>query len=236
MADYISTNNAEFSLFVGDLELAVTANAATWNIPAAVAAELFDWTNEYQAYFKTIKNKNTRTRQQVIAHDEFRKEFIVWLRPFCQGYVVNNPIIPMADRVALGFSPRGFNSPGPRPAITTAPIPELKPLGGALVQFTFKQADSNARSARHPYSNGITVFMKIVPPGNVAPAAPDPDSNTASKEEESFVPVFNTNARFNRQFELKQVGHTLYVYARWVNTSDPDKDGPYSAMISMVIS
>jgi hypothetical protein len=47
---------------------------------------------------------------------------------------------------------------------------------------------------------------------------------------------FKTRANFTKKLGRDNIGKRLTVYARWVNISSPDKNGPYSATVSMVIS
>lgn len=235
--DYIPTNNSAFMAFQQNINAQVTANAATWNVPAAEATLLNTWSTGYEPLFESILNKNTRTRQQVLAHDEYRKDFEAFLRPFCQGFLVNNILIPLSERAAMGLNPRGLNPRTERPIITSAPIPSLKPLGGGMVRFSFKVADSNSRTARHPDSNGVEVYYRLE--DQVVP--PQPVNDALIEEEQTadnahFDNHFSTRARFINDLGLDNIGKRLVLYSRWVNTSDPSKNGPYSSTVSIVVS
>lgn len=226
--------------FQQNLNTQVTANATAWSIPAAEATALDTWSTGYEPLFNAIINKNTRTRQQVIAHDEYRKDYVAFLRPFCQGFLVNNTLIPISERVAMGLNPRGLNPRSQRPEILTAPIPSLKPLGGGMVQFSFKVEDSNTRTARHPESNGVEVYYKLEPVLTDAQPVNDvlveDDENIATDDLAGYEHTFSTRARFVSELGLEHVGQRLTVYARWVNTTDREKSGPFSATTSMVVS
>ena len=238
--DYIPSNNNDFMSFQQDLKDQVTANATAWNVPAAEATALDTWSTGYEPLFFSISNKNTRTREQVIAHDEYKADYIAFLRPFCQGFLVNNTLIPISERVAMGLNPRGLNPRSERPKILTAPIPSLFPLGGGMVKFAFKVADSNKRTGRHPDSNGVEVFY------NIESLAEQPVvlNDTLVEEERAqekddhdvFENYFSTRATFVKELGLDNVGKRLTVYARWVNTSDPEKNSQPSSTISMVVS
>ncbi|MDB4655923.1 hypothetical protein OAE48_03650 [Flavobacteriales bacterium] len=243
--DYIPSNNNDFFNFQDFLNVEVTTNATAWNIPAAEQTALDNWSIGYAGVYKNITNVETRTRQDVLAHDEYKLDYIAFLRPFCQGYLVNNPLIPISERVAMGLNPRGLNPPSQRPKITTAPVSGLKALGGGLVRFAFKVEDSNKRSARQEDSNGVEVFFKLVSQAS----KPEPivvleDSLTAETEKaadsglptDDYKNMFSTRARFVKQLEIADIGKTMHVYARWVNTSDATKNGPFSMVSTMVVS
>lgn len=241
--DYIPYNNNDFNNFQTYLNEQVTANSVAWNIPAAEQTALDTWSTGYAPLYKAILNLDTRTRAQVMAHDEYRDDYVGFLRPLCQGYLTNNPLIPISDRVAMGLNPRGLNPPSERPSILTAPILELKALGGGLVRFAFKVEASNTRSARQEDSNGVEVFYKLQ--SQVAEAVPvlaegdEPTSDNPSDNglpSEGYEKMFSTRARFIHQLPIQDIGKTLHVYARWVNTSDATKNGPYSMVLATVVS
>ena len=240
--NYIPTNKNDFNNFQLNVNNQVTANATTWNIPGAEATALNNWSMGYDPLYKNVLNKNTRTRQQVIAHDEYRADYVAFLRSFCQGFLVNNTLIPISERAAMGLNPRGLNPRSERPEILGSPIPSLKPLGGGMVQFTFKVADSNSRTARHPDSNGVEVYYKLEPQSVGQPVVLNDElieeegSGTMADDDNGFKNMFSTRARFVNELGIDNIGKRLTVYARWVNTSDPVKNGPYSATTSMVVS
>jgi len=239
--NYIPSNNKDFMSFQSNLDAQVTANAVAWNIPAAEATALNTWSTGYGPLFNAIVNENTRTREQVIAHDTYRADYEAFLRSFCQGFLVNNMLIPISERVAMGLNPRGLNPPSKRPKILTAPIPSLFPLGGGMVKFSFKVAESNKRIARHPDSNGVEVFYKLetlAEPAVVLNDALVEEAEPAEEQEDhsGFENVFSTRAQFVKKLGLEHVGKRLTVYARWVNTSDSEKNSQCCNAISMVVS
>jgi hypothetical protein len=238
--DYIPNNNGSFYDFQVNLETEVTANLAAWNIPAVEGANLTTWSTDYQPLYKAIVNKKTRSIEQLIDHDAYRAKYVSFLRVFCQSFLTNNMVIPIGERVALGLNPRGLNPPSQRPDITTSPIVSLIPMGGGMVRFTFKVEASSTRYARQADSNGVEVFWKIAPQEKQA-VLNDVliEEEVTTKEAtklDGYQTFINTRAMFAKQYELDNVGQTIQVYARWVNTSDATKNGPYSGLSTMVIS
>lgn len=239
--DYIPTNNSQFMAFQSYLNTEVTANAVAWNIPAAEATALNTWSAGYDPLFAAIVNKRTRTQEQVVAHDAYRRDFVTFLRTFCQGFVTNNTLIPISQRVAMGLNPRGLNPPSVRPDITTAPIPSVKVMGGGMVRLTFKVEDSSTRIARHPDSNGVEMYYRLDPiymePAPLNDALVEEETMVVKDDGTSgFMQRFSTRAQFLEELGVDAIGKRLTVYGRWVNTSDPSKSGPYSATTSVVVA
>lgn len=239
--DYIPKNNSQFMDFQRNLNSQVAANATAWNIPSSEATALSDWSTGYELVYKPIVNKRTRTQEQVIAHDEYRNDYVAFLRPFVQGFLVNNTLIPISERAAMGLNPRGLKPRSERPTITTAPIPSLKAVGGGMVRFTFKTADSNTRIARHPDSNGVEVYYRLEPlymePRPLNDTLIEDDEQVIIKDNKTgYLQRFSTRAQFLQELGVDAIGKRLKVYGRWVNTSDSSKSGPYSAITSMVVS
>lgn len=227
--DYIPDNNDDFEKFESTLSSAVQTNAVLWNIPAGEAAELNTWSTDYAPLYDAIKNENYRTRQQLIDHDVYKRDYVQFIRGFVQSFVVNNKLIPMGTRVGLGLHPRGLNPRTPRPNIVTIPIQFMKPMGGAAVKFTFKIEESAKRVARHPDSNGVRMYYRFVAPG-----APLPTTK-ADEDGSGFEEFFSTRAQFRKTFAQDKKGHTLQIQSQWVNTSDESKSGQLSDLLGTVI-
>jgi hypothetical protein len=245
---YIPSNNSDFNLFEVNLNTEVTANALAWGVPAAQAGLLTTWSTGYAPIYAAVSNKETRSRQQVLAHKTYRQDYVTFLRPFCQAFLTNNILISVDVRKSLGLNPRGVNPPSERPTITSAPIVELKPLGGGTVRFAFKVSQSN-RIGRQPNSDGVMIYFKLVSPGGIQPPLPPepiiPQLNEdyPSSDAESGLPTkdgyetqFSTRASFTAQLGISEIGKTMHIYAQWVNTSDTSKNGPFSMVSTLVVS
>lgn len=233
---YIPSKAKEHYDFQDNLNTEVTANAVAWNIPASAAADLNTRSTNFTPIYNAIKNKETRTPQQMVAYRAYRKDYDSFLRTFCQGLLTNNAIIPIDERKALGLNPRGLNERSARPKISTAPIPSLTALGGGSMRFSFKVEESNKRFGRHPESNGVEVFYKLEAPTSVVNDELVIDPNAPETDINGFDHVFSTRARFEKELGLDKIGMILTVYARWVNTSDADKNSTYSTSVSRVVS
>lgn len=254
--DYIPGNINDFFVFQLNLNAQVTANAVAWNIPATEATQLDALSVAFGPISQAVSNEETRTRQQLLAYKTYRKDYVAFLRPFCQSFLSNNVVIPVDVRKALGLNPRGVNPRTERTDILTAPILAMQPLGGGKVRFSFRVAASNTRTARHPESNGVMIYYKYATGSTPLPPVPPvlPTANSETTETQSFelsnsdsdnngLPTedgyktfFSTRASFFSQLALSDIGRTMHVYAQWVNTSDQSKNGPFSMVGTLIIS
>lgn len=249
---YIPSNDGEFHDFQKEVNSQVSANAANWGISPAKADELNTWSTGYEPYYLAIKYKKKRTPEQIDAHKVYRRQYEPFLREFCQSFLTNNMLIPVSERRAMGLNPRGYKKRSERPQITSAPITELKALGGGLMRFRFRVSDSK-RVGRHRYSDGVEIYFKIQEIGGgriIDPPAPiEPTAiNTAGADsgssktvlglptKDGFDTDFSTKASFKRQLPMADIGKMLYVYARWINTSDPQKSGSFSMVATVIIA
>jgi hypothetical protein len=252
--DYIPGNSKDFNDFQLYLVAQVVANAAIWNIPAAIAATLTTMSTDFVPINAAIVNEETRSRAQMIAYRAYRQQYDAYLRNFCQSFLTNNSVIPIELRKAMGLNPRGLNPRTKRVKIGTAPIVSVNTKGGGEVKFGFKVESSNKRTGRHPESNGVNVFYRIVtlnapvpppPPILIVPTGDafggaSPDENSAAKaglpSADGFDHAFSTKATFTRQLPLSEIGKVLHVYAQWVNTTDPGLNSTFSTLATVVIS
>ncbi len=252
--DYIPGNAKDFNDFQLYLVAQVVANAAAWNIPAITVADLTTASAAFAPIYAAIVNSETRSRQQLLAYKNFRKLNDPLFREFCQSFLTNNMVIPIDERKAMGLNPRGLNPRTKRTKISTAPIVSVIAKGGGEVKFGFKVEASNTRTARHPLSNGVNVFYRLVALNESAPAPPpipvvpptEPSNGTpaaASASAKAGLPTadgfehyFSTRAAFSRQLPLTDLGKVMHVYAQWVNTTDPNMNSTFSMLSTIVVS
>lgn len=239
--DYIPGRNSDFHGFQQFLTDQVTLNLATWGIPADVGAELTSQNTAYNALYAAIFNKEVRTPQQVEAHRQGRRTYTAFLRQLVQGYLVNNPVISFDEKRAMGLNPRdGRNS---RPQITVMPVPTLRALGGGMVRFEFRVPGDSNRASIHPASNGVEVKVYFSGGGRPMPPMPpmpdqgdtvNPPDNQGRQDAHEVHTVLRTRAIFVE--EVGNQGRTMHLQARYVNTSHPQKSGPWCNEVTVVVS
>ncbi len=251
--DYIPRNIEDFNFFQSNLTARVTAGPAAWNVPPTMVTELGTWSTEFAPLHTAMSNDDTRNKAQKTGYEVYRKNYEVFLRQLCQGFLTNNSMIPIEDRVAMKLNPRGLRPRTPRVKISTPPVLSIRPMTGGEVYFGFKIEGSNKVSARHPQSNGVEVFYKIVANGAPTPPPPTPPTSSVNETDPApsgdasnaaeglpsnngFTAITHSRARFTRQMGLDNIGKILHVYARWVNTSNSALSSTYSMVATVVIS
>ena len=237
--DYIPTNPEARNLWSENLYAATLANATAWGIPADKMTEFTDQRTLYTPLYAAFSVKRTRTPEQSENYQNFmRTSYIPFLREFVQGFVVNNSLIPMGTRTGLGLNPRGVNPRKAKPAITVIPIIDVKPLGGGKVAFSFNPS-GNKRAGILNEADGVLLYTRVVTPDRANGMALNNgpvEVETDPLELVGYDSQFSTKARLTQQFTRDKVGSFLEVYARWANSSNPEKNGPFTTMVKVVIA
>jgi hypothetical protein len=235
MKDYIPTTLSSYNDWQASLVETVTTNEVPWGLDAGQLATLQTNSATYKPLYAAIKHTETRTPQQVYAHDTYKKTYTKFLRGYVQGQLVNNILIPADNLVAMGLNPHLYIRAA-RPTITSYPAIALSTQGGGKIRFRCTVPDSDSKG-RHSDSNGIELFYVTESASKtVNPVDPTPSEKVAEQEQEFLASIFSPRANFVHGFGLSQVGKVLRVYGRWVNLSDASKNGPFSGIGSIVIS
>jgi|GEM_PF-1324311 len=264
--DYIKKQPAAFNQWQTNLLAALTTNATAWGIAATWISTFTTYSTNFAPFYAAVSVKDRRTKEDLDNYKYFVTDYVIFLRSLVQSSVVNNPLIPIGTRGALGLNPRGLSPRQPKEKITTTPIIKLIPLGGALMKFNFKVDEASKIAHMHPDSNGLALYYRIstlgkpVPPpppattsfgapvvintstDETALAAPAPDSDATDRAEnglptaEGYELYVSTRAQFSRQLSLNDIGKMLHVYAQWINSSKPENNGNYSMVASILIS
>jgi len=219
--DYIPNGHVKFHEWQENLVKQVNNNAAAWQIAPPLVTELNDERNVYVPFFNAIVNKNTRSRQQVVAHVMAKKDYESFLRSFVRANLIGNTNIPVGSKLALGLKPR-LQQRKSRPAITTAPEVELKALGGYRLLIVCRTEGDVTRASVHPDANGVELRYKI---GKPLPLN--------FKETNEFL--FSTKARITLPEMPEHEGETISIFARWKNLTDDTRSGPWCNIHSVVI-
>lgn len=220
--DYIPSPLAEFFGWQGNLVTKVAAGAVGWGIAAGKVTALTDAQTVYVPLYNAAANPATKTKGSVKAQEDGRKVYEKLIRGFVKENLINNSAVTAQDKIDMGLNPGGTRSP--RPAITTAPAVALKAKGGLMVQLEFRVESDASRPSIQVDSDGLEIkaMVGLTPP--------------KSFNETGLNTFFSTKARFNHLFEDESLaGQTFFVYARWANTSDNKKSGPWSALAQVVV-
>jgi len=257
--DYIPPKISAFNKFQSDLYTALAANAVAWGILPTMLTVFAQWSTDYALHYNKVSVKDKRTKEDLDNYKAFLVGYVAFLRSFIQSSVVNNPLIPIGTRGALGLNPRGLTPRQPKEKITTVPIVKLIALGGGLMRFNFKVDTASRIAHMHPDSNGIAIYYRFSTIGNPAPLPPPmvsnlgtppiieaaDEDNTRIDEEtradnglptpDGYELYVSTRAQFSLQLGMDNIGRMLHVYARWVNSSKPENNGNFSMVSSILI-
>ncbi|MBK5284038.1 MAG: hypothetical protein JJE25_01425 [Bacteroidia bacterium] len=130
--------------------------------------------------------------------------------------------LTLADRNTLNLKERD-TVPTARPAITTEPTVKAKPKAGANVLLECRVESDSSRTSRHPDADGEEVRYII---GTTAPANPAACTNSLVRKK----------ARISIELDIADAGKKFYGFVRWVNLSEPSKNGPWSALVTVTIT
>jgi hypothetical protein len=235
-SDYVPRTHSGFNSWQQTIAQFVATNAAAWGVSATLAAELATRTAAFALLYAAIGNHNTRTLQQVSAFNEYRIGYTTFLRQLVQGQLVNNPVIPYDEKIAMGLHPRSGARPE-RPTIVTHPVLSYTGFSGGLVQFECTNS-SDGRAARPVNSDGVELYITVE---SSKPAGSQPLPLEAQPEPTPAVvvqqrTVQSSKTRFNYQFGLEERGMRFSVYGRWYNNNDRKKDGPVGPVMQGYIS
>jgi hypothetical protein len=221
---FIPDSDAAFNSWQGNLMSKVVAGATTWNIPSDTVTALqtlqTTWTNAYAI----AEDTDTRTKPAVKAKQKAREEYEKALRGLIKSFLAYNPAVTDTDREALGIPVhKTTRTPIPPPSELVEFI--LRQLSGSRVEVDYAPHSENAamrekREAK-PYGIRGAEFAWAI--------LPEPPKSYADLVHSEF----DTASPYTFQFDLSDAGKTLYVCARWENTTG--KKGPWSEIKSIII-
>ena len=223
--DWIKTRDDDFFNQQGAYVNRVVTNAAAWGIPAGAVNVLTVLRAEYEPLYTTVQDKKNRTGADVAAHRDCRKRYQTALRAFHKERVVNNSLIPLADKVILVGKARD-TEPTPRGKIDVIPYVNLKAIGGGDVQVRCRTEKDQTRASMHPLADAIECRYILVPVGEMPPAGQKDAKNTQ----------VSRKARFTVSLGDEQAGQRFYGFFRWVNLTNPANSGPWSNAQTVVIA
>jgi len=222
---YIPLKDDDFFNFQGNLVNIVVTNAAGWGIPAPAVAALVARRAEFEPLYTTAQNKTTRRRADVVAFRACRKTYEKEIRAFVKAWLINNPLVTDEQRSEMALTIRD-TEPSPHPVITDIPIVALRVIGGGDIEARVKALKDQTRPSMHPAANLIDYRYVMLEIGDLPPANPE----DYTKRDVS------SRAKFIIRVGAQNEGKRFYAVARWVNTTKPKQEGPWSEAITVVIA
>jgi hypothetical protein len=203
----------------------VVANKVAWGISNAAITPLLTLQAEYEPLYWKVQDKKARTGGDVVAHRDCHKRYAAAWRAFHKEWVAGNRSIPKSELAILVGKERD-TEPSPHPAITDIPIVALRVIGGGDIDVRCKALKDQTRPSMHPAANLIDYRYVLLEIGDIPPADPE----DYQKRDVS------SRAKFIIRVGAKNEGKRFYAVARWVNTTKPKQEGPWTEAVSVVIA
>jgi hypothetical protein len=216
--DYVPTQVKDYFDWQEKATSVAAQKIATWQTGITeLPAEVVSAKTVYKAKYAIANNPETRTKGAIAERQLAQKEYTKELRLFFKQYILYNKFVPVADREAMGLKVYDVSR-------TPAPKPSTMPVG--KVDFSIRRRhkikvkDSVHEGRGLPDGvHGFETWRKI---GGLPPA----NSN------EFEYAGFSSNSSFTINYELEQVGLTVYYIFRWVNSRN--EPGPWSEGATIV--
>lgn len=221
--DYVPGDNSGFKNWQQVITDKVNQYGMQWGVPSPVVSELQAQNMTFAALYTAIANSQTRNRQQITAFNTAKKPYVTFLRTLVQGYLVNNPGVPADEKTAMGLNLRSGRTA--RPKITVTPVLSLQALGGSKVRITARVPGDSGRSSMQRDSDGLELEVEFQLPYSGPGENPNPIERYT---------IIRTRANFIE--ETGNVGYTMRVRARYINTNSPDKSGGFSGKVETTVS
>jgi hypothetical protein len=222
--NFIPRSDAEFDPWQDNLVSKVDPMAGQLGISEAVITETHTKKARWDAAYKAAENPATRNKVVVVEKNEARTDYESNLRNLNNTYLMHSPVLTDAMRVQMGL-PIHKTTRTPVPPPTTMVELLLRQLGGFRVEVSFFPVSENTaakerREAKPAGVRGVELRWAILP-------APPKSLDELVHSE------FDTRSPYIFQFDLPEAGKTLYVCARWENTTG--QKGPWNKIESIII-
>ena len=210
--DYIPNQVEKFNKWQKTALIVAGGKISLWHTGLVeLPPELIAFKAYYEEKYAIANNPETRTKGAIAERQLAQKEYTKELRAFFRQYILYNKFVPVADREAMGLKIYDATR-------TPSPKPVTMPVGN--VDFSIRRRHTvKIKDSVHtgrglpPHVHGFEVWRKV---GGSAPV----NSN------EFEYAGFSSSSSFTLDYELQQVGLTVYYIFRWVNARN--EPGPWS--------
>lgn len=176
--------------------------------------------NQWAAIFPKSQNPDLRTTAITNQKNTIRENIETELRKLYSD-IPETKIIE-DDRETLNLHRRDA-TPSARPAITTAPEITIQALSGGQVRIVCRVDSDSTRPSMHPDANDVEIRYQV---GGTAPVSPTGLPNA----------LVSSKSKFMLHLNVADAGKRVYMYLRWINSSDDSKSGPCTRLLSAIIS
>jgi hypothetical protein len=174
---------------------------------------------QWDVLYPKASNKGTRSSADVLAREECQAAYTEEIRTFVNQQLRFNPRVSNPDKERLGLNvPSGDRHEAPAP--TTAPV-VLKIDTTESRRHTIHFVDEGGERAKPEGVHGCEIYMKK---GGDPPV------------DDSEFTFFGTDTKTPAviDFDMADIGKTVYYQLRWVNTVSVR--GPWSQEVSAVVT
>ncbi len=198
------------------------ANWVNWEITEADTAVVVDGQATYQPFYDEWSDEDARNATISENHKREQAIYEKLIREYVGENLRKNSNLDTGDLTELGLTVPDTERTA-KPQLEDRPLVAAEMKGGALLKMQFEIAEDSTRPSMHPDAHALELKYQI---GGTEPAS-------ANDTTES---VTFTKARHQIQLGVENAGQFFYGFARWINTSDNSKSGPYSVIIKIIIS
>lgn len=198
------------------------ANWAIWEITEADTAVVVDGQTTYQPFYDDWSDESNRTPKMTEDHKREHNIYEKLIREYVGENLRNNTNLDTGDLTELGLTVPD-TVPTDKPQLEDRPLVGAEMKGGALLKLQFRIDKDSTRPSMHPDAHALELKYQI--------GGTEPENAEATNKSATF-----TKSRHNLQLDTADAGQYFYGFARWINTSQSSKSGPYSLIIKIIIS
>ena len=182
---------------------------------------LIDAQTIYQPFYDDWSDEDARNKTIVEDHNREHGIYEKFIRDFVAEWLRDNAKLDTGDLSALGLTVPDTERTD-KPQLEDRPLVGAEMKGGALLKMQFRISEDSTRPSMHPDAHALELKYQI---GGTEPANPE-----ATNKSVTF-----TKARHSLQLDVANAGQFFYGFARWINTSEASKSGPFSVLIKIMI-
>jgi hypothetical protein len=222
--DYLPAGDKPFLGWITNFLKYLMSRVTKFKVPQDEYDGLDGERNVYTQKLEVATEPATRTSMTIQGKNVAKKVLKKHTRKVVNEYLIHNHLLTEEDFKMLGL-PIHKETRTPIPPPTDAVTLEIRQLSGHRVEVNFSRisiddADKEHREAKPFGVRGAEIRWAILP----APPA---------SQDDLVHSEFDTRSPYIFQFDIPQAGKTLYLCARWENTTG--KKGPWSVIMSAII-
>jgi hypothetical protein len=221
--DYLPSDESKLIQWSTDFFGYLNPHAVSWNVDSAKLTEVETFSNSFSSAYQLYHQPEHHTPMNRQAKDKAKKTYVKDLRVFNQAYLIHNPLVSDADRVALGLHvPKPGPSPIPGP-LTYPVIKRFVSIGAGWLEMHFQDVTEEKSKAKPSGVHGAEIKWGLYASGTSLPVTAEalPDS------------AFATRTPYRFELPGSAHGMTLCAVLRWENSRGVK--GPWSPHIESTV-